>query len=189
MQRQTFSQDEHMVASAVAALASCKRGREDSDVEMKDCKMAKTDNEERPLKPVKKAPVIRVLHPAPFFFYRDFSQEPDDDPLTPLTAPGRVPNFPGSYFVSSRVTCALRCSCNHIVSLSFMTNFVHVTTAKMHAILSRTDVKDVVAWLPHGRSWRILKPREFEIKILPTYFDHNKFSSFVRQANGWGFRR
>jgi HSF-type DNA-binding len=62
-------------------------------------------------------------------------------------------------------------------------------TAKMHAILSRTDLKDVVGWLPHGRSWRVLKPREFEIKVLPTYFDHNKFSSFIRQANGWGFRR
>lgn len=95
------------------------------------------------------------LAPAPFFFYRDHSQVPDDDPLTPLTAPGRVPNFP----------------------------------AKMHAILSRPDLADVVAWLPHGRSWRVLKPREFEIRVIPTYFEHAKFSSFIRQANGWGFRR
>jgi len=34
-----------------------------------------------------------------------------------------------------------------------------------------------------------LKPREFEVKIIPTYFEHQKFSSFIRQANGWGFRR
>ena len=59
----------------------------------------------------------------------------------------------------------------------------------MHAILSRPDFRDVVAWLPHGRSWRVLKPREFEIKIIPLFFEHAKFSSFVRQANGWGFRR
>lgn len=61
--------------------------------------------------------------------------------------------------------------------------------AKMHAILSRKDLSDVVTWLPHGRAWRVLKPREFEVRVIPTYFEHNKFSSFIRQANGWGFRR
>ncbi|KAI2505500.1 hypothetical protein MHU86_8931 [Fragilaria crotonensis] len=91
----------------------------------------------------------------PFFQYRDFSHEKDPDPLTPLTPPGRVPNFP----------------------------------AKMHAILSHPGLSDVVAWMPHGRSWRVLKPREFETSVIPTYFEHSKFSSFIRQANGWGFRR
>jgi hypothetical protein len=59
----------------------------------------------------------------------------------------------------------------------------------MHAILTNPALADVVGWAPHGRSWRILKPREFEIRVLPKYFEHSKFSSFVRQANGWGFRR
>ncbi len=59
----------------------------------------------------------------------------------------------------------------------------------MHAILANPELADVVGWDPHGRSWRILKPRDFEIRILPRYFEHSKFSSFVRQANGWGFRR
>lgn len=61
--------------------------------------------------------------------------------------------------------------------------------AKMHAILTNPALADVVGWAPHGRSWRILKPRDFEIRVLPKYFEHSKFSSFVRQANGWGFRR
>uniref|UniRef100_A0A7S3QD11 HSF-type DNA-binding domain-containing protein n=1 Tax=Chaetoceros debilis TaxID=122233 RepID=A0A7S3QD11_9STRA len=99
--------------------------------------------------------IPRELLPAPFFNYRDFSLDPDDDPLTPLTPISRVPNFP----------------------------------AKMHAILSRPDLADVVTWLPHGRSWRVVKPRAFEISVIPTYFEHAKFSSFIRQANGWGFRR
>ena len=59
----------------------------------------------------------------------------------------------------------------------------------MHAILTNPDLADVVGWAPHGRSWRILKPRDFEIRVLPKYFEHSKLSSFVRQANGWGFRR
>lgn len=61
--------------------------------------------------------------------------------------------------------------------------------AKMYAILSRKDLSDIITWMPHGRSWKVLKPREFEIKVIPTYFEHSKFSSFIRQANGWGFRR
>ncbi|KAL3798248.1 hypothetical protein HJC23_000162 [Cyclotella cryptica] len=61
--------------------------------------------------------------------------------------------------------------------------------AKMHAILSNPELHHIVAWAPHGRSWRILKPRQFECYVLPRYFEHSKFSSFVRQANGWGFRR
>ena len=32
--------------------------------------------------------------PYPFYYYQDFSNEPDLDPSVPLTAPGRVPNFP-----------------------------------------------------------------------------------------------
>lgn len=61
--------------------------------------------------------------------------------------------------------------------------------AKMHSILARSDFLDVVSWMPHGRSWRVLKPREFEIRVIPAFFEHQKFSSFIRQANGWGFRR
>lgn len=95
------------------------------------------------------------LKPYPFYYYVDHSRDVDDDPMTPLTPPGRVPNFP----------------------------------AKMHAILSRDDLSDIISWMPHGRSWRILKPREFEVQVIPAYFKHSKFTSFIRQANGWGFRR
>ena len=34
------------------------------------------------------------LRPAPYFYYVDRSREEDDDPLTPLTPPARVPIFP-----------------------------------------------------------------------------------------------
>lgn len=95
------------------------------------------------------------LKPHPFFYYKDYSNQPDPDTLALLTPPGRVPNFP----------------------------------AKMHAILSRPDLAEVICWMSHGRAWKILKPREFEIRVIPTYFEHAKFASFIRQANGWGFRR
>lgn len=52
------------------------------------------------------------------------------------------------------------------------------------------DISDVITWQPHGRSWTILKPKEFERAILPKFYSAKcKYTSFIRQANGWGFRR
>ncbi len=60
---------------------------------------------------------------------------------------------------------------------------------KLHRILSNPDYSDFISWLPHGRSWRVLKPKAFEEKIVPRYFRHTKYASFMRQVNGWGFKR
>jgi hypothetical protein len=59
----------------------------------------------------------------------------------------------------------------------------------MHAILSNPNLSEIVTWAPHSRSWIILKPHKFVSTILSQYFEHTKMASFVRQANGWGFRR
>lgn len=159
----SYSLEAQAAASIVVALGG-KRDRSGDDSPdaaaggLKGTKFARVEAPEAP-QPMGPAPAVEPeaeeLQPFPFFYYKDFSTTADPDPLSPLTPPGRVPNFP----------------------------------AKMHAILSRPDLADIVAWMPHGRSWRVLKPREFEIKVIPTYFEHAKFSSFIRQANGWGFRR
>lgn len=178
-----LSLEEQVAASAVAALcghSTYKRNRDDSPDYAGGGgslinKRARTTVADVPAAPAAgpiEAPVVAAPpaaaaseptsetdkadpKPYPFFYYEDFSKVQDPDTLTPLTPPGRVPNFP----------------------------------AKMHSILSRPDLADIICWMPHGRSWRVLKPREFEIKVIPTYFEHSKFSSFIRQANGWGFRR
>jgi len=69
----------------------------------------------------------------------------------------------------------------HVKSLSF--------PAKLHAILERSDLSDIISWMPHGRAWRVHKPKAFESKVIPVFFVQCKYSSFIRQANGWGFRR
>ena len=61
--------------------------------------------------------------------------------------------------------------------------------AKLHMILSNPEYADIISWLPHGRSWRILQQKTLEEQILPLYFRHGRYSSFSRQVNGWGFRR
>ena len=62
-------------------------------------------------------------------------------------------------------------------------------SVKLHMILSNPDFEDIIGWLPHGRSWRILQQKAFEEKVIPLYFRHGRYSSFARQVNGWGFRR
>lgn len=60
---------------------------------------------------------------------------------------------------------------------------------KLHMILSNPEFQDIIAWLPHGRSWRILQQKAFEDRVIPLYFRHGRYSSFARQVNGWNFRR
>mmetsp|Transcript_27863 Transcript_27863/g.42461 ORF Transcript_27863/g.42461 Transcript_27863/m.42461 type:complete len:235 (+) Transcript_27863:208-912(+) len=61
-------------------------------------------------------------------------------------------------------------------------------TMKLYHILQDRELSHCIAWMPHGRSWKILDHDEFE-KVLPRFFRHAKTSSFMRQVNGWGFQR
>lgn len=60
---------------------------------------------------------------------------------------------------------------------------------KLYAILEDPDNHHAIRWQPHGRSWKVHKRDIFMKKICPKYFSQTKFESFVRQSNGWGFRR
>ena len=60
---------------------------------------------------------------------------------------------------------------------------------KLHFILSDSTYEDCVCWLPHGRGWKLLKPLDFEERILKLFFNHSNLSSFKRQVNGWCFKR
>eukprot|EP00569_Conticribra_weissflogii_P011276 CAMPEP_0171377864 /NCGR_PEP_ID=MMETSP0879-20121228/22321_1 /TAXON_ID=67004 /ORGANISM="Thalassiosira weissflogii, Strain CCMP1336" /LENGTH=435 /DNA_ID=CAMNT_0011888115 /DNA_START=74 /DNA_END=1381 /DNA_ORIENTATION=+ len=61
--------------------------------------------------------------------------------------------------------------------------------AKLNSMLSDSSLSDIITWLPHGRSWRILDRDRFTHEVLPKYFEHSNFNSFVRLVNAWGFRR
>ena len=47
----------------------------------------------------------------------------------------------------------------------------------------------VCAWSDDGETFFVKNPSKFEKEIIPQFFKHNKFSSFVRQLNFYSFRK
>ncbi|KAL7465802.1 hypothetical protein ACHAXS_006123 [Conticribra weissflogii] len=47
----------------------------------------------------------------------------------------------------------------------------------------------ICSWTEDGEMFVVKDPELFASTIIPQYFDHNKFSSFARQLNFYGFRK
>ena len=60
---------------------------------------------------------------------------------------------------------------------------------KLRIILKDPVYKSLIFWNDKNYTLVILKPEEFSIKILPFFFKHCNFSSFVRQLNLYGFHK
>lgn len=37
---------------------------------------------------------------------------------------------------------------------------------KLYAILAQKEFQDIICWMPHGRSWKVLKPSLFESLVM-----------------------
>jgi hypothetical protein len=60
---------------------------------------------------------------------------------------------------------------------------------KTYELVEDPGTNPILSWGPSGRSFVVYKPTEFARDLLPKYFKHSNFSSFVRQLNTYGFRK
>jgi hypothetical protein len=68
-------------------------------------------------------------------------------------------------------------------------NAITAFLAKLWALVNDTTCDDLIAWDPSGGSFHVYDQSRFAREILPRYFKHNNFASFIRQLNMYGFRK
>jgi len=68
-------------------------------------------------------------------------------------------------------------------------NSITAFLAKLWALVNDPSCDDLISWDPSGASFHVYDQSRFAREILPRYFKHNNFASFIRQLNMYGFRK
>ncbi|WWD10495.1 hypothetical protein V865_008631 [Kwoniella europaea PYCC6329] len=60
---------------------------------------------------------------------------------------------------------------------------------KLYTMVSDESVNDLIYWADNGDSFFVPNAEQFGRELLPRWFKHSNFSSFVRQLNMYGFHK
>lgn len=84
-------------------------------------------------------------------------------------------------FDNSETGCMLLFDCHRSIPAPFLTKTYH--------LVNDPSTNEIVSWGETNTTFVVWRPPEFARDLLPKYFKHNNFSSFVRQLNTYGFRK
>ncbi|KAI8075671.1 HSF-type DNA-binding-domain-containing protein [Thamnidium elegans] len=65
----------------------------------------------------------------------------------------------------------------------------NLTIKKKNRMLEDPETPELIAWSSHGDLFSVSNPTAFSKTVLPQYFKHNNWQSFVRQLNMYGFHK
>jgi len=51
---------------------------------------------------------------------------------------------------------------------------------KLYEMIDKASTDEIICWVDEDNGFKILDIDRFSDEILPSYFKHNKFSSFIR---------
>ena len=71
------------------------------------------------------------------------------------------------------------------VNMSVPTSFLQ----KTYDMLGEESLSSIVSWNSDGTEFIIYNTNEFSEKVLPLYFKHSNFASFIRQLNMYDFHK
>ncbi|XP_031377219.1 heat stress transcription factor A-4c-like [Punica granatum] len=74
-------------------------------------------------------------------------------------------------------------------SQSSLMNSLPPFLSKMYEMVDDPSTNAIVSWSQSNKSFIVWNPLEFASVLLPRFFKHNNFSSFIRQLNTYGFRK
>ncbi|KAH9619386.1 hypothetical protein KSS87_004233, partial [Heliosperma pusillum] len=60
---------------------------------------------------------------------------------------------------------------------------------KTYEMVENPEIDDIISWGNNGVTFVVWDPHKLTTHLLPKYFKHTNFSSFVRQLNTYGFRK
>ena len=60
---------------------------------------------------------------------------------------------------------------------------------KLYQILENEEYKDIIHWSEDGKYFIVTNLHDFTENILPKYYKHNNYSSFIRQLNMYDFHK
>ncbi|KAJ1982991.1 Heat shock transcription factor [Dimargaris verticillata] len=61
--------------------------------------------------------------------------------------------------------------------------------SKLYRMVDEAKTNDLICWSERGDSFYVIHQEDFAKSVLPHFFKHNNFASFVRQLNMYGFHK